>query len=256
MTQHHGALMASSHVRTRGRESKCAPLTSCRAGPCLFGRRYINWKMNMKRLSIPATCRNGHPRTADSYYANGSCKQCHKTRAKRWRAKHAKADAAYNKQWKKEHATEEHTRQTQWRGGHKEQLRTAARHYYAEHAEERKAYSSNYVATNHAKVCERARTAYANHPEIHKARWHQRKALLLGNGGTAFTAHQWLELVVFYGAVCLRCTKHKPLTADHVIPLSRGGTNAIENIQPLCLACNCSKGVRDTDYRLLCLNPS
>jgi hypothetical protein len=34
------------------------------------------------------------------------------------------------------------------------------------------------------------------------------------------------------------------VTADHIVPLSRGGTNYIDNIQPLCFRCNSKKGAK------------
>jgi 5-methylcytosine-specific restriction endonuclease McrA len=39
------------------------------------------------------------------------------------------------------------------------------------------------------------------------------------------------------------------LTQDHVVPLARGGSNLIDNIQPLCASCNSSKGTQTIDYR-------
>ena len=57
-------------------------------------------------------------------------------------------------------------------------------------------------------------------------------------------------MVAACGFACVRCgASEVRLTKDHVVPISRGGSNAIENIQPLCKACNCSKGVSAEDYR-------
>jgi 5-methylcytosine-specific restriction endonuclease McrA len=40
------------------------------------------------------------------------------------------------------------------------------------------------------------------------------------------------------------------LEADHVVPLTKGGSDSISNIQPLCGSCNRKKFVNIIDYRL------
>jgi 5-methylcytosine-specific restriction endonuclease McrA len=49
---------------------------------------------------------------------------------------------------------------------------------------------------------------------------------------------------------CVACSADDvPLTRDHIIPISRGGSDAIENIQPLCQSCNSRKHTNAIDYR-------
>lgn len=41
------------------------------------------------------------------------------------------------------------------------------------------------------------------------------------------------------GHRCLACGSEKKLTLDHIVPISKGGTNDESNLQTLCEGCNC-----------------
>lgn len=43
---------------------------------------------------------------------------------------------------------------------------------------------------------------------------------------------------------CVNCNSHLDLCVDHICPVSKGGTNDIDNLQTLCRSCNSSKGAK------------
>ncbi len=76
-----------------------------------------------------------------------------------------------------------------------------------------------------------------------------RRAKKAGAEGT-FTAEEFRHLCEFYSHQCLCCGKIAvKLTVDHVRPPSKGGSNNIDNIQPLCGPCNSRKHTKTVDYR-------
>jgi HNH endonuclease len=99
--------------------------------------------------------------------------------------------------------------------------------------EERRQYSKKYCR---------------EHPEKYAAYRSKRRAARTKAGGS-YTSEQWEALCKKYNYRCLCCGKKKKLTPDHVIPIAKGGSSNIGNIQPLCKPCNCRKRTGTTDFR-------
>jgi len=81
-----------------------------------------------------------------------------------------------------------------------------------------------------------------------KANWRRWRASKVAAEGSHTTA-EWESLCAQYNHRCLACGQKRPLCEDHIVPLVKGGTDDISNIQPLCRPCNSAKGTQTIDYR-------
>jgi len=71
----------------------------------------------------------------------------------------------------------------------------------------------------------------------------ERRRARKANAVSTLTAAEWQEILVQYDFRCAYCGKQKPITQDHIIPLTKDGNHTRDNVIPACKLCNSKKGV-------------
>lgn len=168
--------------------------------------------------------------------------------------------ALYDKEYHLKHQEKKKQFASAWYYNNLEKAKETRRKWREGHPEEMKAYQRKYYLLNKDKVKQKAKKWYeAQTPErkreIHRRVYRKnpskyifyskkRNRLKRCSGGT-HSFEEWVALKVKYDLTCVGCNKKEPeisLTEDHIIPLTKGGTDSIDNIQPLCSRCNSIKG--------------
>lgn len=167
------------------------------------------------------------------------CKACNAD----MRAKRASKDAATKAIWRKDNA---------------EKIRTKNAEWYAAHRVDRLKQIEEWKSKNKARVDEKRRQRYdpkkqcliqKRHREKYPEKaliYNQKRRASKRAASGAHTVEEIEALLVEQDHCCanpycradLRCT---PMDLDHVVALSCGGSDGIENLQWLCQSCNRSK---------------
>lgn len=111
---------------------------------------------------------------------------------------------------------------------------------------ERKSYAKNKKAKQTYQInnAERRKELHAiwrkANPERVRMSHLRRRARLAGNEGS-YTIDEINEKFAALGNCCFYCGKGGKMTIDHDVPVSRGGSNYIENLLPACKPCNSKK---------------
>lgn len=191
---------------------------------------------------------------SEFYKKRPDCKVCHAKKTRSWYLFNFEKVKEQSKKWHAENPQKSKEAQKTWRNNHPDKVKE---HYkkYANKEKKREWYLKNVE-----KMAEIGRRRYIDNVEKIKSavkRWREQnpeKCRVFRNNRRAryngtFSVKEWLDLCDRYDNRCLCCGEKKPLTKDHVIPISLGGTNTIDNIQCLCKNCNSKKHTKTTDYR-------
>jgi len=117
-----------------------------------------------------------------------------------------------------------------WQDENKERIAKKRRDYYLENRERLKAYQKEWKKRN---------------PDLHKRHKTKRRAIKMQVETEVWT-HE--EIAAQGTGLCPYCGKEigfvydsEIMQIDHMIPLSRGGSDLTENLEPVCCECNLKK---------------
>ena len=166
----------------------------------------------------------------------------------------------YNLAYAKKHKEQLKAYHAEYRKKHREENIEYLREWKEEHPDYDREWQKNHRANKNASQ----RLWVKKNLSKVKALSAKRAARIAKSGGS-FTSTEWETLQRKYHNRCVGCglsemqikTLKRSLVPDHVIPVSKGGTSNISNIQPLCHCYKrgsrggCNNRKRDTviDYR-------
>lgn len=153
----------------------------------------------------------------------------HREYCRRWHAENREHANARRRQYYLDNFDREREARKEWSEANPDKRRIAMRKQYLK---------------NRERILERNKAWKDANPDKRHAHNLTRRARMGGAEGF-FTAEEFADVRKKYDNSCAYCgCPDTALTADHDVPLFRGGSNWISNILPACKTCNSRKGTK------------
>lgn len=191
-------------------------------------------------------CKKGH--IGKRYTKGGDCQPCAVERATDWQKTNPGRHAISVKKWEEKNPGVRDMIEARYRANHREELNAKAAERRAADPETFRSRNRDYYAANRDEIIDRRVDYGKDNPDkvnaIAKAKL-DREAEAEGY----YTEEDVLRILISQDYLCAGCGKdiRTRYTADHIIPVPRGGSNWPSNIQCLCRSCNSSKGTMTMD---------
>lgn len=151
---------------------------------------------------------------------------------KAWYVAHREECIARSRAWYRDNTDRAKAAMVAWAAAHPKRVKA----HRASRVEKKRAEDRNYSRLHAAANRERATVWNREHKSDRKTTYVAR----VKTAGGSHTLAEWEALLDSYHGLCVYCLR--PTTGrDHVVPLSRGGPNDIDNIVPACRSCNSRK---------------
>lgn len=146
------------------------------------------------------------------------------------------------REYARRHAKTDRKKETarKYREANREHLNACSRVRHANNPKKQREATAAWYRKNKERVSEYNRDYKKKHRKL--IAFLQRQYVSRKNGavGTA-TEEQIKSRLDYHGNRCIYCGRDGPMEIEHMIPLSRGGTNWPANLAPACRSCNSSK---------------
>lgn len=180
-------------------------------------------------------------------------KESRKISRRRWRQNNPEKEKATSRRFYRNHCEDEKERARIYKKNNPEKGREHAKKWRKNNPEKVRLSINRWCKNNPEKIKEYSKRNKKNHPEqIRKDNRRRRNYKLNAEG--SHTEQEWQDKKKKYCYRCAYCGIHENvlkdkykckkwwlLTEDHIIPLTKKGTDYINNIIPACVSCNSTK---------------
>lgn len=187
-------------------------------------------------------CRQGH--LAPRYAKNAQCLECSRVAAREWGQNNREAVSRKNKSYYLSNKAQENARSSAYKSANKGKISEYNFAYYRENIEAIKERDRLYNKANRKKIRDWNRAFHASNP-LKNAEYHAKRRARTLEADGFHTAEDIEHIIRAQKGRCAACRKKRNLTVDHIIPLSKGGSNHPSNLQMLCKSCNSAKHAND-----------
>ena len=175
-----------------------------------------------------------------------------------WKAANKAKVSEYNRRYRERNPekSKEHKRKDYVK--HREQYRKTSKEWRERIVEQRRIDQAAWYEKNRAITLAKQKKKYDADPAMrqrivestkrrrqadpYKRRIEDQRYRAAREATPELTMKQWREVLSYYNNACAYCgIRNVTFTVEHIIPVSRQGTNDPYNLAPACLKCNCSK---------------
>lgn len=211
--------------------------------PAIISREAAR-QAGLRRFFTNVPCIHGH--VAERYVSTGQCAECQRLHRRKQYWKNPQVEIDKQKAYYVANREQVRARANAYYEAHPEKMKAHAKAWYHKNREARAKLKAEERRANPELIRQRWRRWAEANPEQVAANWRLKRARKSGAEGQ-HTATELKALLVRQKSKCASCaTSLKPgYHADHIVPLSKGGSDWITNIQLLCPSCNCRKWAKD-----------